>query len=71
MLNAQIGAGNAESFIINNAYLKMTMSYAGLKEGNDVADAFPEGVTTNALKALLYIYKDGCVASSDLSEWSG
>jgi hypothetical protein len=49
----------------------MTMSYDNLNDNNDVAEVYPQGVTKNGSKALLYFYKSGRVLSSDMPEWSG
>jgi hypothetical protein len=71
-LDAQIGNRNAESFIIDSAYQRMTamtQTEATQREGLDTG--FPEGITTMGSKALIFIYKEGRNFSSDPPMWNG
>jgi hypothetical protein len=71
-LDAQIGNGNAKSFIINSAYQRMTVmaqTEATRRDGLDTG--FPEGITTQGSKGLIFIYKEGRNISSDPPMWNG
>jgi hypothetical protein len=70
-LDAQIGTRNAESFIIDNAYQKMTMSYDKIPNEIMGEDCVLDGITKNGSKALIFIYKEGRVVTSDVPQWSG
>ena len=62
-LDAQIGTRNAESFIINSAYQRMTAMTSNNVDNLDTG--FPEGITTMGSKAIIFIYKDGRKVYSD------
>jgi hypothetical protein len=70
-LDAQIGTHNAESFIINHAYQKMTMSYETVPNENMEEDDIVEGITKNGSKALIFIHKVGSDVTSNPPQWNG
>jgi hypothetical protein len=70
-LDGQIGTRNAETFIINTAYQKMTMCYADSQLEGDNDHPWVEGITRNCSKALMYIYKEGGVVSCGKPIWFG
>jgi hypothetical protein len=58
-LDAQIGARNAESFMINSAYQKMTTAYSVEDENTSASiDSVFTGVARTASKACIFIYKE-------------
>ncbi len=67
-LDGQIATRNAESFIINSAYQRMTAMAQNNTECDDTG--FPEGITINGSKALVYVFKDGRNYSSDPPMWN-
>ena len=68
-LDHQIGARNAESFIINSAYQRMTAMVHKEADGPDTY--YPEGIPSTGSKALVFIHKDGRNYSSDPPMWAG
>ena len=68
-LDSQIGTRNAESFIINSAYQRMTAIRRHDAEAPN--NYYPTGIPTTGSKALVFIFKDGRNYSSDPPMWHG
>ena len=56
-LDSQIGTRNAESFIIDSAYQRMTAMARHDAVGPNTG--YHEGITSTGSKALVFIFKDG------------
>ena len=71
-LDAQIGARNAESFMINTAFQKMTAAYS-VKDDNttESADNVYTGIAKTASKALIFIYKERRGMEVGYPNWLG
>ena len=68
-LDAQIGARNGESFIINAALQKMLLAYAKSdSDDNSFYDGY-SGVAETSSKALVYIYKGSRSITVEKSLW--
>jgi hypothetical protein len=70
-LDAQIGSRNAESFIINTAFQKMTIGLSDQALIVDRADEAFAGCTRTASKANLYVYKQNRVMEISDPHWLG
>jgi hypothetical protein len=68
-LDAQIGSRNAESFIINTAFQKMTLAYAVGVDDAVCIDDTACGMARTASKAMVYIYKTNHVMSWSEPQW--
>lgn len=67
-LDAQIGARNAESFIINTAFEKMTSGTIDDAHNSEVTFA---GIAPTASKAVVYVYKENRVMEISKPKWLG
>ena len=68
-LDAQIGSRNAESFIINTAFEKMT---TGLScQAQSIDEKIITGSTPTASKAIIYVYKEKRVMEVGDPKWLG
>jgi hypothetical protein len=71
-LDAQIiGSCNAESFIINTVFQKMTLAYANGPDNDVLIVDCAWGIAQTASKAMIFIYKDKCVISISEPQWQG
>ena len=70
-LDFQIGTRNAESYIINSAYQKMSMAYSTLPTDSNPTVEDYEGGTPKGTKAILSILRIGNVLSCDTPIWQG
>jgi hypothetical protein len=70
-LDAQIGSRNAESFIINTAFQKMTLAYSVGVDDAVCIDDTACGMARTASKAMVYLYKTNRVMSCSEPQWQG
>ena len=70
-LDAQIGAQNAESFIINSAFQKMTVVYLEGSQTTDDITVRLSSIQKTASKALIYIYKQDHTMEVGEPVWVG